>query len=218
MANEQYEGEEKRIMDGVMFCPGDPALKAIKLKTHNLNLEYNQLREDETEKRNALIKEMLGDVGEGCFFQGPIFFHYGKHIHVGDHLFANFNLTIQDDATVTIGNHCDFGPNITIVTPCHPMIYTERLAMKAADGTTKRLCYAKPVTIGNNCWIGASVTICPGVTIGDGCVIGAGSVVTRDIPANSFAAGDPCRVIREITEKDSMKYKSEYLGGASVLE
>ena len=108
-----------------------------------------------------------------------------------------------------IGDNCNFGPNVTIVTPIHPMVASERRAMRTAEREKKLLCYAKPVQIGNDCWFGASVTVCPGVTIGDGCVIGACSVVTRDIPANSFAAGVPCRVIREITEADSMIHMPE---------
>ncbi len=210
--------EEKRIQDGVLFWPGDPELKAIKLKTHNLDVDYNHTHEDEVEKRRAIINEIVGSIGEGGFMQGPIQFHYGKHTHIGKHFFANFNLTVQDDATVTIGDDCNFGPNVTIVTPVHPMLPDERLAMRAPDGSIKHPCYAKPVTIGNDCWLGANVVVCPGVTIGDGCVIGAGSVVTRDIPPMSFAAGSPARVIREITAEDTMMNKPEVLGGYSTLE
>ena len=123
----------------------------------------------------------------------------------------NFNFTVQDDARVTIGDDCSFGPNVTIVTP---MIFPARRALtmfaiaeEIEQNTigTRFLCYAKPVTIGSDCWFGANVVVCPGVTIGEGCVIGAGSVVTRDIPARSFAAGVPARVIRPITEKDAIR-------------
>lgn len=209
--------EERKIKAGVLFCPADPELKAMKLKTHNLNLDYNRLYEDETEKRNAILDEILGSKGEGTFLQGPITFHYGKHTHIGKRCFINFNFTVQDDAEVTIGNDCNFGPNVTIVTPIHPMLPDERKRIKCADGQIRRLCYAKPVRIGNDCWFGANVVVCPGVTVGDNCVIGAGSVVTRDIPSNSFAAGNPCRVIREITEKDSMKYKPEILADNEII-
>ena len=202
--------EEDKIKAGILFCPGDPELKAIKLKTHNLNLDYNSTYEDETEKRAEIIEKIVGEIGEGGFMQGPIFFHYGKHTRIGKKLFANFNFTVQDDAEVTIGDDCNFGPNTTIVTPVHPMIAEERNLMMTAAGEKKRMCYAKPVHIGNNCWFGANVTVCPGVTIGDNCVIGAGSVVTRDIPENSFAAG-------EITEKDSMRYKPEILADNQVI-
>lgn len=209
--------EEDKIQAGILFCPADPRLKAIKLKTHKLNVDYNNTYEDETEKRAEILAQMLGELGEGSFIQGPIAFHYGRHTKIGKNFFGNFNLTIQDDAEVTIGDNCNFGPNTTIVTPLHPMIAAERREMKTAEGEIKRLCYAKPVHIGNDCWFGASVTVCPGVRIGDNCVIGAGSVVTRDIPPNSFAAGVPCRVIREITEADSLVNKPEVLQDNTVL-
>ncbi|MDD2955592.1 MAG: sugar O-acetyltransferase [Oscillospiraceae bacterium] len=208
--------EEEKIMAGVLFAPGNPELKKIKLRTHNLNLDYNRTYEDETEKRRELISQIVGEIGEGGFLQGPIFFHYGVHTKIGDHFFGNFNLTVQDDAPVTIGDHCNFGPNVTIVTPIHPMLPEERDALLDENGVPKHMCYAKPVVIGNDCWLGANVVVCPGVTIGDGCVIGAGSVVVKDIPPRTFAAGNPCRVIRELSEKDSMKYKPEILGECTL--
>jgi len=213
-----YKNEEEKIFAGVLFCPGDPELRAIKLRTHNLDVEYNKTFEDETEKRKEIISKIVGKMGSNCFFQGPIYFHYGVHTTIGNNLFANFNFTVQDDARVTIGDNCNFGPNVSIVTPVHPMVASERRLMKDAGGNPRRFCYAKPVSIGNDCWFGANVVVCPGVTIGDNCVIGAGAVVTRDIPANSFAAGNPARVIREITDKDSMKYKPEILDDNSVIE
>ena len=209
--------EEEKINAGILFCPGDPDLKARKLLAHNLNVDYNQTHEDEYEKRREILQELIGELGEGSFLQGPIAFHYGSHTRIGKNFFANFNFTLQDDARVTIGDNCNFGPNVTIVTPIHPMVASERRAMLDAKGNVKHLCYAKPVTIGNDCWFGANVTVCPGVTIGDNCVLGAGSVVTRDIPANSFAAGVPCRVIRQITEKDSMKYQPEILADYQII-
>ncbi|MBS6195017.1 MAG: sugar O-acetyltransferase [Clostridiales bacterium] len=209
--------EEEKIKAGILFCPGDAQLKEIKRKTHNLNLDYNATYEDETEKRAAILAQMIGEFGEGGFIQGPVYFHYGKHTKIGKNFFGNFNFTVQDDAEVTIGDNCNFGPGVTIVTPIHPMVPEERLEMLNAKGEKKRFCYAKPVHIGNNCWFGANVTVCPGVTIGDNCVIGAGSVVTRDIPSDSFGAGVPCRVIREITEKDSMVYMPEVLADNQVI-
>ncbi len=210
--------EEQKIFAGILFAPGHPDLRAIKLRTHNLNVDYNATYEHETEKRAAILSQMLGGLGEGSFIQGPVHMHYGVHTTIGKRFFGNFNLTIQDDAPVTIGDDCNFGPNVTIVTPIHPMLPNERKVMLDKDGNEKHLCYAKPVSIGNDCWLGANVVVCPGVTIGPGCVIGAGSVITRDIPANSFAAGVPCRVIREITEADSMKYKPEILADYLVME
>ena len=205
--------EEQKIVAGQLFCPGHPDLKAIKLRSHNLCARYNRLFEDETEERNALLDQILGSHGKGCFLQGPIFFHYGTHTRIGDSFFGNYNLTVQDDALVTIGDHCNFGPNVTIVTPIHPMLPDERRLMRNEKGEPTRFCYAKPVTVGNDVWLGANVVICGGVTIGDGCVIGAGSVVTKDIPPMSFAAGNPCRVIRPITQEDSMLGKPEILAG-----
>lgn len=217
MGEKKFANEEEKIRAGILFCPAAPELKAIKLKTHNLNVDYNHTHEDESEKRAEILSEMLGALGEGSFIQGPVAFHYGKHMKIGKNFFGNFNLTIQDDAEVVIGDDCDFGPNVTIVTPLHPMRANERKSMRTADGQEKHLCYAKPVHIGNGCWLGASVTVCPGVTIGDRCVIGAGSVVTRDIPSDSFAAGVPCRVIRKITSADSMANRPDILADNAVL-
>ncbi|MDD3411440.1 MAG: sugar O-acetyltransferase [Eubacteriales bacterium] len=210
--------EESKIMAGVLFSPADPELVAIKLRTHNLNLDFNKTYEDEAEKRAELIRQIVGKTGEGVRMQGPIFFHYGTHTTIGDHFFANFSFTVQDDAPVTIGDNCNFGPNVTIVTPVHPLVPGERRSMLDKDGNVKHLCYAKPVHIGNDCWFGANVVVCPGVTVGDGCVIGAGSVVTRDVPPGSFAAGNPCRVIREITEADSMRHKPEILADNVIID
>ena len=208
--------EEKRIFSGIVFSPADPELKAIKLKAHNLDTQYNATFEDEYEKREQILAELIGELGEGSRIQGPIQFHYGVHTKIGKNFFANFNFTVQDDGEVIIGDDCNFGPNVTIATPVHPMLPEERRALYAPDGSPAHLCWAKPVRIGSDCWLGANVVVCPGVTIGEGCVIGAGAVVTRDIPPHSFAAGNPCRVIREITDADSMAHKPEILAEFSV--
>ena len=197
--------EEERIFSGMLFASEEPELIEKKLKAHRLSQKYSQSFEEETETRNRILHELLAEIGEGTFMLGPIRFHYGCHTKIGAHCFMNFNFTVQDDALVTIGNNNNFGPNVTIVTPMHPMIAEERRGMICSDGVERFLCYAKPVTIGNDCWFGANVVVCPGVTIGDNCVIGAGSVVTRDIPSNSFAAGVPAKVIRMITEQDSVR-------------
>lgn len=204
--------EDEKRRAGLLFFPGDPALVAQKRKAHKASQDFNRLYEDQIEERNAILHEILGAFGEGSFIQGPVTFHYGCHTFIGHHCFVNFNFTVQDDGEVRIGNHCDFGPNVTIVTPVHPMLANERLALTDNEGRSRRLCYAKPVTVGNYCWLGAGVILCPGVTVGDNCVIGAGSVVTRDIPAGSFAAGNPCRVIRTLTDADSIFHKPEVLG------
>lgn len=203
--------EEDKIKKGILFYPEDEELVAKKTKAHDLSRDFNKLYERDRQERERIISELVGEIGDGSFFLGPIAFHYGCHTSIGKDCFFNFNFTVQDDAEVMIGDNCQFGPNVNIVTPVHPLIASERKAMQRADGSVRVLCYAKPVHIGRGCWFGANVVVCPGVTIGDGCVICAGSVVTKDIPANSLAAGNPCRVLREITEKDSMVYKPEIL-------
>lgn len=208
--------EEEKIFAGQLFAPGDPELVALKLRAHKGSLDYSATYEDETEKRAQLLADMGVTMGPGSFIQGPVVFHYGCHTRIGKNFFGNFNLTIQDDARVTIGDDCNFGPNVTIVTPVHPMLPNERRRMLDGEGQPRHLCYARPVTIGSNCWLGANVVVCSGVTIGDGCVIGAGSVVVKDIPPHTFAAGNPCRVIRQITEADSMIHKPEILGDCRV--
>lgn len=203
--------------EGQLFSPAEEWRVKIKKKAHALNQKFNALTEDQPEERKEVLKELLGELNEGVSFNGPIRFHYGIHTKIGKNTFFNFNFTCQDDGAVTIGEFCDFGPNVTIVTPLHPMLSDERRRLMCPDGTAKRLCWAKPVVIGDGCWICANVTILPGVTIGENCVIGAGSVVTRSIPANSFAAGNPCRVIRTLTEDDSMENKTDILGDCAVM-
>ena len=204
--------------NGEMFFPGEDWRVAIKKKAHALNQQYNLLTEDQMDERRAILTELLGELNEGVSFNGPIRFHYGRHTKIGRFTFFNFNFTCQDDGLVEIGEHCDFGPNVTITTAMHPFLPNERQALRCPDGFEKRLCWAKPVKIGDNCWICANVTILPGVEIGEGCVIGAGSVVTRSIPAHTLAAGNPCRVIRELTDADSIKHRPELLGDCEVIE
>ena len=204
--------EEKRIFAGIIYTPGDPELVRIKLKAHNLSVDYNKLHEDETEKRRAILDDLFCEFGEGSFMQGPIYIHYGTHTRIGHDNFFNFNTTIQDDTFVTIGNNNNFGPGLYIGTPLHPMLVSERSKKELPNGSRRGFCYARPVTIGDDCWFGANVTVCPGVTIGSGCVIGAGSVIIRDVPAGCFAAGVPARVIRTITEAESMRNHPELLG------
>lgn len=197
--------EEERIFRGMLFASEEPELVEKKLKAHHLSQEYSLTFEEDNENRKRILHELLAEIGDGTFMLGPIRFHYGCHTKIGAHCFMNFNFTVQDDALVTIGNNNNFDPNVTIVTPMHPMIAEKRRGMICSDGVERFLCYAKPVTIGNDCWFGANVVVCPGVTIGDNCVIGAGSVVTRNIPPNSFAAGVPAKAIRAITAADSIR-------------
>ena len=196
--------EEERIFNGMLFASEVRELEEKKQLAHRLSQDYNSSYETDRKIREDILNQLLDCIGENTHMLGPIHFHYGCHTKVGKGCFMNFNFTVQDDAKVTIGDHCNFGPNVTIVTPLHPMLPDERRGLLCSDGVERFLCYAKPVTIGNDCWFGANVVVCPGVTIGDGCVIGAGSVVTRDVPANSFAAGVPARVIRPITQSDTV--------------
>ena len=209
--------EHEKMLAGKIYDPFTEGMPEERSKAHQLCKLYNDTVETDVERRNEILDALLPNRGRDVYLQGPIYFDFGVNTEIGDNSFANFNFTVQDDAEVTIGDHCNFGPNVTIVTPVHPMLPGERKALMAPDGTPRHVCYARPVHIGNDCWLGANVVVCPGVTIGDGCVIGAGSVVVKDIPANSFAAGNPCRVIRTLSEKDSMENKADILNGYSVI-
>ena len=158
--------EEERLLSGIVFMPGAPELRAIKLATHNLNNDYNATYEDETEKRAEILHKMLGEMGEGTFLQGPIYFHYGKHTKIGKRVFINFNFTVQDDALVTIGDDCNFGPNVTIVTPVHPMLPDERRFIRDKDGVPRHMCYARPVNIGKDAGLAQTLWSAPASTSG----------------------------------------------------
>ena len=204
--------------NGEMYFPTEEWRKEAKKKAHTLSQKYNSLTEYQSDERKKVLIDLFGELKDGVNFNAPITIHYGIHTKIGKNCFFNFNFTCQDDTYVYIGDNCDFGPNVTIVTPLHPMLSSERKALRCPDGSEKRLCYAKPVVIGDGCWICAGTTICPGVTIGKDCVIGAGSVVIDSIPDGCFAAGNPCRVIRKLGEADSMKNKPEILGDCKVID
>lgn len=201
--------EKEKMLAGKIYNPSDKELAALRLQAHKLSKMYNDTFEDEEEKREQILKELVPNRKKGAFLQGPVQFDYGVFTSIGKNFYANFNFTVLDCCPVKIGDNVMIGPNVSIMTPVHPLRYQDRNMKEKADGTLYDDEYAKPITIGNNCWIASCVTVTGGVTIGDGCVIGAGSVVTRDIPANSFAAGNPCRVIREITEDDAIALKKE---------
>ncbi|MBQ7154008.1 MAG: sugar O-acetyltransferase [Synergistaceae bacterium] len=167
-------------------------------------MDYNRLYDTDETGRNAILRELLPycHMDGYTYLQGPIYFDYGINTYIGKGFYANFNFTVLDVCPVRIGDNVMAGTNVSLLTPMHPMRWQERNARHDDGGEGYILEYAKPITIGNNCWLAGSVTVTGGVTIGDGCVIGAGSVVTRDIPANSFAAGVPCRVIRTIDNNE----------------
>lgn len=201
--------EKEKMLAGKIYNPSDKELASLRLQAHKLSKMYNDTFEDEEEKREQILKELVPNRKKGVFLQGPVQFDYGVFTSIGKNFYANFNFTVLDCCPVKIGDNVMIGPNVSIMTPVHPLRYQDRNMKEKADGTLYDDEYAKPITIGDNCWIASCVTVTGGVTIGNGCVIGAGSVVTRDIPANSFAAGNPCRVIREITEADAIALKKE---------
>lgn len=196
--------EREKMLAGMLYDPSDTELAELRKKAHALSTKYNMLTEDDPE-RGKIVSELVPNMGKRGFVQGPVQFDYGVFTEIGDNFYANFNLTVLDCCKVTIGDNVMIGPNVSILTPVHPLCWQDRNMRFKPDGSPYDLEYAKPITIGSNCWIAGNVTICGGVTIGSGCVIGAGSVVTRDIPENSLAVGNPCRVIREITEADRME-------------
>lgn len=200
--------EKEKMLAGKIYDPSEPELVGLRQKAHRLCLEYNQLPEID-KKRDELMRELGVAGGENAYFQGPVQFDYGCFTTVGEGFYANFNFTCVDCCPVTIGDNVFVGPNVSLLTPVHPFRWQDRNPYKKPDGTVTDKEYARPITIGDNCWIAGNVSVCGGVTIGEGSVIGAGSVVTRDIPPHSLAAGVPCRVIREITEADSLENHPE---------
>lgn len=201
--------EKEKMLAGKIYDPSDSELAALRLKAHKLSRQYNNTDEDEEALRAEILDKLIPEHGKGLWLQGPVYFDYGIFTKFGNNCYANFNFTVLDTCPVNIGDNVFFGVNCTVATPVHPFMWQERNMKCKPDGTAYDDEYGKPVTIGSNCWIASNVVIAGGVTIGEGCVIGAGSVVTRDIPPNSLAVGNPCKVIREITEQDSIKYKRE---------
>ena len=178
------------MLAGEIYSATDAQLLEELAATRELVYDYNQLRPSAHQQKLELLKRLLGHIGDDhIIINQPFLCDYGQQISVGKRFFANFNLTVLDEACVTIGDDCFIGPNVSIYTACHSTDPVERNSRRE---------WALPVTIGNNVWIGGSVTILPGVTIGDNVTIGAGSVVTRDIPSNVIAVGNPCKVIKSL--------------------
>lgn len=188
--------EKERMLAGKLYClsGGNNAdLLADFKRARRLTREYNATTEDETERRSRLLKELLGSVGKNCYVEPNFRCDYGSNIHIGNHFYANFDCIILDVARVDIGDNVFFAPRVNLYTAAHPI---------DAEIRNAGLEYAKPITIGSGVWMGGGVIVNPGVTIGDNTVIGSGAVVTKDVPSNVVAAGNPCRVIRKITEED----------------
>ena len=182
--------EKEKMLSGQVYSAVDKQLLSELNAVKDMVHAYNQLKPSQTEQRLALLKELLGHMADDkTIINQPFYCDYGKQISVGRRFFANFNFTVLDEATVTIGDDCFIGPNVSIYTACHSTDPVERNSRRE---------WALPVSIGNNVWIGGSVTILPGVTIGDNVTIGAGSVVVSDIPSGSIAVGNPCRVVKKV--------------------
>lgn len=191
----------KAMRSGDLYDPGESDLLDRQAQCLELQYDYNQTRPSEEKKRTELLRKMFAEIGDGCYIEPPLHANWGgHHVHFGKNVYANFNLTLVDDADIFVGDCTMLAPNVVIATAGHPILPTLR---------ERALQYNLSVHIGKNVWIGAGAVILPGVTIGDNSVIGAGSVVTKDIPANVVAVGNPCRVLRQISERDRVFYHGE---------
>lgn len=189
---------QEKQHNGEIYQPMDEEITRQQMVyLDNLRL-YNEIPHVQMDRREAMLRQMFAEVGEGCYIESPFYANFGgHHVHLGNNVYTNFNLTLVDDTHIYIGDCTMIGPNVTIATAGHPI----------EPGLRSRgLQYNMPVHIGKNCWLGAGVIVMPGVTIGDNTVIGAGSIVTRDIPANVVAVGNPCRVMRPVGERDRQYY------------
>ncbi len=187
-----------RMHTGELYFPGDEEIMREQTARLEKLYDFNITRPTEFEKRQALMKEMFAEIGEQCYIEPPFRSNFGGgHVHFGNRVYANFNLTCVDDTHIYVGDNTMIGPNVTLATAGHPILPELR---------EKGYQYNMPVKIGKNCWIGAGAVILPGVTVGDNVVIGAGSVVTKDIPSSVVAVGNPCRILREVSDKDKEFY------------
>lgn len=182
--------EKEKMLKGMIYdANNDADLISERLRCKELCRDYNDLRPSRLQERKNLLESILGKIEDGILIEQPFYCDYGYNISVGRNFYSNFNLTILDEAPVTFGDNVFIAPNCSFYTAGHPLDPAER---------NRGLEYARPIAVGDNVWIGGNVCVLPGVTIGDNCVIGAGSVVVKDIPANSVAVGNPCRVVKSI--------------------
>ena len=189
------------LHSGKLYVPTDESILGEQLLYLEKLYDFNNTRPLEQDKRQALLKEMFAEIGTNCYIEPPFFSNWGgRNVHFGDNIYCNFNTTLVDDTHIYVGDNTMFGPNVTVATAGHPI---------NAELRSKGYQYNAPVRIGKNCWIGAGALIMPGVTIGDNVVIGAGSVVTKDIPSGVVAVGNPCKILREVGERDNVYYFKE---------
>ncbi|MDO4855211.1 MAG: sugar O-acetyltransferase [Limosilactobacillus gorillae] len=179
---------------GDLYFPGDPEITKAQVAAQELLYDFNQTRPGEAVKRQKLLQKMFAEIGEHSYIEPPLHANFGaKFAHFGDHVYANYNLTMVDDTAIYIGDRTLVGPNVILAAGTHPV---------APELRAREMQYNLPIHIGKNCWIGAGSIVMPGITIGDNTVVGAGSLVTKDIPANVVAYGSPAKVIREINDYD----------------
>ncbi|MCH5198120.1 MAG: sugar O-acetyltransferase [Oscillospiraceae bacterium] len=190
--------DKEKMHTGQLYDPNIPEILSEQQKCLEKLYDFNLTRPSELNKRTSMLKEMFAEIGDGCYIEPPFRANWGgKHVHFGNNVYANFNLTLVDDTHIYVGDNTMFAPNVTVATAGHPLNPEQR---------AKAMQYNLSVHIGKNCWIGAGALIMPGVSIGDNTVIGAGSVVTKDIPDNVVAVGNPCRVLHAITPESKEKY------------
>ncbi len=189
---------KEKMDSGEIYDPTDPEIAKQQTECLDRLYDFNMTRPTELRKRTEMLKEMFAELGEGCYIEPPFHSNFGgRHVHFGKNVYANFNLTCVDDTHIFVGDYTMIGPNVTLATAGHPIL--PELREKAYQ-------YNMPIHIGRNCWLGAGVVVLPGVTIGDNTVVGAGSIVTKDLPSGVVAVGNPCRVLREISEHDREFY------------
>lgn len=187
-----------KLHTGELYLPDDDSIMEEQLTYLDRLYDFNMTRPTQLDKREKMLKEMLAEIGEGCYIEPPFHSNWGgHHCHFGKYVYCNFGCTFVDDTHIYVGDHTMLGPNVIVAAAGHPIL--PELREQAYQ-------YNAPVRIGKNCWIGAGAVIVPGVTIGDNTVIGAGSIVTKDIPSNVVAVGNPCRVLREINDHDKIYY------------
>jgi len=192
---------KERMHSQKAYFYNDEALVNEQLLCLDVLYDFNHTRPTEAKRRQEILHQFLAEIGDNCYIEPPLYANWGKHTHLGHSVYANYNLTLVDDTHIYIGDYVQIGPNVTIATAGHPIEPQRR---------KKAVQFNIPVHIGNNAWIGANSVVLPGVSIGENSVIGAGSVVTKDIPSNVVAVGNPCRVLRPISEHDKEYYYKDY--------
>lgn len=198
-------GDWEELHSGELYFPGKKEILREQAACLEKLYAFNATRPCESEQRERLLSDMFAQIGEGCYIEPPLRANFGgKHVHFGHHVYANFNLTLVDDTHIYVGDYTMIGPNVTIATASHPL---------EPDLREQGLQYNRPVFIGRNCWIGAGAILLPGVHIGENTVVGAGSVVTKDLPANVMAVGNPCRVLRPLGEREKAEARRKPEGG-----